>query len=128
SGDERRHILQGRLSEVGSGLDPEWVATVSRVPIEGCGVSFRFRCPKQWERLTPTADRTVRFCEGCRREVFFCSTLSVAQTHAAVGDCIAVDSRLLRRDGDLASNFWELDSVMGLPDPDESGPPAKDED
>jgi hypothetical protein len=53
---------------------------MSRVPIENCGVAFRFRCPKRWEDLKPTPDESVRFCGVCRQQVFFCYDIEVAQT------------------------------------------------
>lgn len=123
-GEERYTRLKSRLGEVGRGIDEGWVAAVSRIAIENCGVSFRYRCPKRWEHLQPTADESERFCEACRRKVYFCSTLVVAQTHAALGDCVAVDPRLLRKPNDLESNLWALD-VVGMPGPDEWQPGSK---
>jgi uncharacterized protein (TIGR02996 family) len=79
-GDEGAALL-ARLREIGEVIRPEWLASVSRLPIENCGLSFQFRCPKRWELLQTTADETVRFCGSCRREVFFCATLATAQTH-----------------------------------------------
>ena len=58
----------------------------------------------------------MRFCESCRREVFFCASLDVAQTHAGLGDCIAIDPRPARRPGDLESDVWGSDVLtVGLP-------------
>lgn len=57
-----RGQLQDRLREAAAGIDLSWLAAVSRVPIENCGVSFQFRCPKRWEQLQPTSDEAVRFC------------------------------------------------------------------
>jgi hypothetical protein len=36
-----------RLQEAGVDLETDWLAAVSRVPIENCGLRFRFRCPKR---------------------------------------------------------------------------------
>jgi uncharacterized protein (TIGR02996 family) len=109
------HDLLTRLREACVNLDPGWLAAVSRVPIENCGVSFQFRCPLRWEQLQPTKDGDVRFCESCRKKVYYCSSLELAQAHAAVGECIAIDPRLARRPGDLESDVWDLDSpVMGM--------------
>ena len=108
--------LQKRFAELGRVVDPGWVTRISRIPIENCAVSFQFQCPKRWEYLKTTAEESVRYCEACRRKVYFCSNLDLAQTHAAVGDCIAVDPRLARSPRDLdPSNVWNLEPVMGLP-------------
>jgi hypothetical protein len=90
-------------------------------------IDFSFQCPKRWEQLRPTEDEAVRFCDQCRRQVFFCTSLEVAQTHAAVGDCIAVDPRLARQPGDLESNLWETGLVVGMPLIDEEPPDKGDE-
>jgi uncharacterized protein (TIGR02996 family) len=126
-GDPRRAELHALLRGAGAAIDPDWVAAVSCVPIESCGVKFRLRCPKRWQDLEPTSDEAVRFCGACRQQVFFCHSIEVAQTHAAVGECIAVDPRLVRRAGDLESNIWELDVAVGLPMPDELSPRSKEE-
>src|SRR4051812_37732627 len=49
--DPRRDRALAALREAGPHVDPDWLAAVSRVPIENCGVAFHFRCPKQWEQL-----------------------------------------------------------------------------
>lgn len=126
--DPRREAMQGRLREAGLGLDPGWFASISRTPVEGCGAEFRFRCPKQWEQLQPTAEEDVRFCIQCRQKVFFCSSIEVAQTHASLGECVAVDPRLARKPRDLESSVWELGTfVMGMPLADDEGPDPKSE-
>lgn len=117
--------VEARFRESGTGIDSQWLALVSRTTIENCGVSLRFRCPLQWEHLQPMKDASVRFCESCRQQVFFCSSLLEAQTHAAVGDCIAVDPRFVRNPGDLESDFWDLPSWM--PTVEELEPGDKDD-
>jgi hypothetical protein len=78
---------------------------VSRPTIEKCearrGVEFEFECSKRWDQLTPTDAASVRFCASCERNVYYCATAGEAVGHAAVGDCVAVDARVTRRDGDL---------------------------
>ncbi|MBN9519289.1 TIGR02996 domain-containing protein [bacterium] len=120
--DPRRARLLAAVQEAGIGRDAAWVATVSRVAIESCGVTFRFRCTKRWELLQRTDDPCVRFCGQCRQEVTFCRTIAEAQAHAALGDCIAVDPRLVRRPDDLASDMWGLEGMVAgiaLPAEDE---------
>jgi uncharacterized protein (TIGR02996 family) len=126
--DPRRSELQAVVRGTSAGVDPGWLAAVSRAPIENCGVEFQFRCPRRWEELRPSADEAVRFCDECRREVVFCRTIEVAQTHAALGDCIAVDPRLARKPRDLESSFWELGMVMGmaLPGEEEADPKGEE--
>jgi uncharacterized protein (TIGR02996 family) len=93
--------ILSRLSALGADLSTDWVAAISRVAIENCGVTFRFRCPKRWEKLQTTDDPAVRFCETCRRQVFFCSSIHSAVNNAWSGRCVAVDRRLVRKVGDL---------------------------
>ncbi len=113
--DPRQDEVRAILRQAGLGVDPGWLAAVSRVPVECCGVEFQFRCPKRWEQLQPTAEEGVRFCGQCRQQVFFCTSIEVAQTHASLGECVAVDSRLVRKPQDVES-FWEPDTIlMGLP-------------
>jgi uncharacterized protein (TIGR02996 family) len=109
--DPRQDEVRARLRDAGRGVDLVWLAAVSRAPVEGCGVEFRFRCPKKWEQLQPTAEEDVRFCGQCRQQVFFCSSINVAQTHAALGECVAVDSRLARKPRDL-DWLWEPEGML----------------
>jgi uncharacterized protein (TIGR02996 family) len=99
--DGRRAALQARLQELAGALDSNWLAVVSRAPVENCAVSFEYECPLHWDNLTPTEDRTVRFCSACRQQVHYCDTLAEAQEQAWRGHCVAVDARVLRRPGDL---------------------------
>lgn len=127
--DSRRAEVQAKIREAGQGVDPGWIAEVSRTPVENCGVvGFRFQCPKRWEQLESTANEGVRFCGQCRQRVFFCSSIEIAQAHAAVGECIAVDVRLARKPQDLESSVWGLETVvMGMPASDEEEADPKDE-
>ena len=60
------------------------------IGIRNCAVQFRRLCPMTWEGLQPTADDTVRLCEGCWRHVFLCTTAAEAFYHAMEGHCIAM--------------------------------------
>lgn len=109
---DRVHV---KLEKAGVGIDPGWLARVSRIPIENCLGAFRFRCPKRWEQLQPTFEEGVRFCGECRKEVFFCGSIDIAQTHAAIDECVAIDPRLVRRPLDLESSLWGDDEIhMGM--------------
>src|SRR4051794_28597196 len=59
--------VRSRVHDLSRTLDRAWVAAVSRARIEGCDLPFVFRCPRQWEQLTPTDDPTVRSCDICRK-------------------------------------------------------------
>ena len=66
-----------RLQELAATLDTDWLAIVSRLPIENCqgkkkatkqrqGIGIDKICDKQWTDLKPTDDRAVRFCDSCQ--------------------------------------------------------------
>jgi uncharacterized protein (TIGR02996 family) len=93
------------------GLNPLWQVLFDRSPVERCGDPlFKFRCPKRWGTLRRTPLLTVRFCESCRRNVHYCRTIDEAREHAACGHCVAVNTRVERRPGDLED---EDDLVLG---------------
>ncbi|MGL6076449.1 MAG: TIGR02996 domain-containing protein [Fimbriiglobus sp.] len=110
--DSQHQELATKLRETGQQVKPDWLAMVSRVPVEGCGVEFRFRCPKKWEQLQSSAEESVRFCGECFKLVYFCSTVEMAMTYAALDECVAVDPRVERQPGDLV---WETGYIVGLP-------------
>lgn len=96
------------LRVIAQRVPPEWRRLVARAPIEGCEVRFDFACPKKWEGLAPT-DRgeDVRFCDACKKNVYYTQTVAEALDHAQKGDCVVVDLVQIRRPFDL----------MGRPDP-----------
>ncbi len=116
-----------RLQDLAAKLDTNWLAVVSRLPIENCHgkraeaesqrsyvVRFDYLCDRGWEDLQPTDDRAVRFCDGCRQNVHYCDTIMEARDHAQHGHCIAVDLGVIRREDDLAPRrMW-----MGRATPD----------
>jgi len=50
---------------------------------------FRQQCPRQWDELTPTEDKSVRHCGQCNQHVYLCSTDEETLSHARAGHCIA---------------------------------------
>jgi uncharacterized protein (TIGR02996 family) len=108
------HYLQKKLRNAGVDVDAGWLARVSRVPIENCRLEFRFQCPKRWEQLRPTVEETIRFCDQCLRDVVFCESVELAKAHAAVGNCVAVDARLVRKPGDLETPAREWGRTVGI--------------
>jgi uncharacterized protein (TIGR02996 family) len=100
--EKQFRVLWRQLRRLRSGVDRAWLAVLDRTPIENCPVRFAYPCPKRWEALRPTEDDAVRYCEACQQRVYYCSTLRQARRHAEAGNCVAVDSTLNRRPGDLA--------------------------
>jgi uncharacterized protein (TIGR02996 family) len=100
---DARQFLAGskRLQELRSVIDSGWLAQMSRSRIELCQVDFEFQCPKKWEKLQPTNESLVRFCDQCRQQVFYCSSIAAARIHAYRGHCVAVDAGVPRKEGDL---------------------------
>jgi uncharacterized protein (TIGR02996 family) len=92
-----------QLQKLAAAIDPAWLALISHPKLEACRVTFRFECPRQWERLTPTDAANVRFCESCKSNVHYCDTLQDARNHAVQGDCVALSIALVRRPNDLNS-------------------------
>ena len=78
-----RASVRGRLRALWQQLDADWLAAVNRSPVEGC--RFRFKCPKKWPQLKETDNRSVRFCDECRREVFYCKSAEDARYYIGLG-------------------------------------------
>lgn len=113
----QKKALRKRLQQSAATLDTEWLAVVSRLPIENClrkrnegieerrlsplPIRFDFLCDRRWEELKSTDDRAVRFCDACRQNVHYCDTITEARRHAWDGHCIAVDLGVIRRERDL---------------------------
>lgn len=51
--------------------------------------------------MTPTKNETVRHCESCNKNVYFCDNLADARNHSESNHCIAVDLGVIRREDDL---------------------------
>jgi len=99
--DPQRETVRSRLHELRTHIDPSWLAQLDRTAIENCGLRFAFECPRRWEQLLPTSEETVRFCSACRKPVYYCETVAEAREKACRGECVAVDSRLVRTPGDI---------------------------
>lgn len=111
---EKAGEMAARLEQLAAGLDPDWLAPVSRLAVENCPVErvharrtffskllFRKRCTRRWETLDPTSDPTVRHCDDCSQQVHYCGTIAKARAQAFFGNCIAVDLGIIRREGDV---------------------------
>jgi uncharacterized protein (TIGR02996 family) len=128
-GDPRQVLLKARRRDLAAKLDATWLALVGKPAIENCGqgprvegrgLHFRFVCPKQWEQLQPTADNRVRFCEACQRGVHYCASMHEARNHVLAGDCVAVDPRLWRYEGDLQPRHLTIELGEMVEDDDSS--------
>jgi uncharacterized protein (TIGR02996 family) len=127
--DVRARQFQDRLRVLQPTIDAEWLALLDRSRIEGCWrqemgavrgrVELEFQCPLSWDKLKRTDDNLVRFCEQCHKRVFFAADLHEARRHAEFGHCIAVDSHLVRKKGDVRINSLRDPEmvVLGMPPP-----------
>lgn len=109
-----RQRMGRRLQVLAANLDTSWLAVVSKVELENCGVQFEFQCPKRWEQLTPLQATDRRFCTECQREVVYCDTIMDARQHAWAGECVAVDLGVIRRDRDLDSELLNQGVSLGF--------------
>ncbi|QQD21099.1 hypothetical protein GJQ54_04630 [Oceanospirillaceae bacterium ASx5O] len=48
-----------------------------------------FKCDKQWQQLTPTADANVRFCTQCQKEVHWVADRSQLADAVVLNRCVA---------------------------------------
>jgi uncharacterized protein (TIGR02996 family) len=103
--------LKSRWQELRSRLSPSWLTVLGRSEIENCEDLFKFRCPQRWEKLRATEVAAVRFCDTCRKSVYYCSSLEEAREHARAGHCVAVDAGVAREPGDL---WGDEGSLVGL--------------
>ena len=114
--------LRERLANLKRDIDPDWLACFDRPRIEGCK-QFVFVCPKKWEQLRTTEDVGVRYCEGCRRNVYYCDSVAVAQRHADAGECVAVSLTVLRKPDDVIFHNADLLGEIEMGDRDDSEDP-----
>lgn len=57
--------------------------------IRKCRIVPRVPCPYRWDRLQPTDDDEVRFCDTCNSNVYLCRTDEETVAHALAGHCVA---------------------------------------
>lgn len=101
--DAQVEPLQLQRSKLIRRLDRQWVSLLARSPIELCPqkVEFKFMCPKRWENLQPFGDDlSVRYCDQCGKSVTYCLTMDDVR-YRVRGQCVAIDSGVQRRAGDL---------------------------
>ncbi|MDC0721042.1 GGDEF domain-containing protein [Nannocystis bainbridge] len=108
-----------RFIELGREIGFDYANLLLRDVIMNCGsdsakrerprVRFTFACTKRWETLAPTDAESVRFCQQCKEQVYYCDTVAAAESRALAGQCIAIPKQL--SDGGVESH------AMGRPDP-----------
>jgi hypothetical protein len=59
--------------------------------IQNCGWEFKFQCPQKWRMLAATADKKVRFCKVCSRDVHRCFSDAQVIEQMAMGHCVATN-------------------------------------
>jgi len=57
--------------------------------------TFEFQCTKQWDALKETSDKSVRFCDQCDHNVYFCTTDEQILKAGSEGKCIAYESNVV---------------------------------
>jgi len=57
--------------------------------IRNCDVEFKLRCPQQWIDLTPTDQNTVRYCQACSKNVYFCHSSKELKRRTEGNQCVA---------------------------------------
>ena len=121
---------RGRLRKLRGRLQKRWKAwltQVSQASIEYCDrqlaedeacrkdggdVEFAFACPLSWDRLHNTEDETVRFCDQCRRHVFFCQSVPDANRYPMLGACVAIDESLPRSTNDVTGQHRVMGKIL----------------
>ena len=98
-----------RLSQLAEIVDSRWRFRVARPAIENCAHEdvprFSFKCPKEWGGLAATDKHDVKFCNACEKNVYYCTSVPEARDRASRGECVALDSRAMRWQRDLAAPF-----------------------
>lgn len=100
-GDALFDELRPRFDEIRRRCERNWLAAVGRTRIANC-VAFALRCPKRWENLTELKQPGQRFCTACGKTVHYCQTRKEIVQRAIAGDCIAIDTGILKHEFDEA--------------------------
>lgn len=56
--------------------------------IKNC--SFSFRCTQEWEKLSPTKNVNIKFCDVCKSNVYMATTQEELEKHSKLKRCIAI--------------------------------------
>lgn len=55
-----------------------------------CDSEFKFQCPQTWPSFELTNKSTVRFCNVCKKKVFWCNSPDEIRAFEPRGRCMAV--------------------------------------
>ena len=108
--DPKFEQLVHRRTDLAARISIDWRSRVSRSPIEGCS-AFDRPCPSRWAALAADAD-DVRACQVCRKEVYYCATIQLAQSRVRNGDPVAIDATCQRWPGDLGGHCVQCNSFV----------------
>jgi hypothetical protein len=56
--------------------------------------SFTNLCDAEWDQLSDTPDPSVRFCNHCDKNVYFCETGDDFKKNTSFGRCVALVNQL----------------------------------
>lgn len=71
----REGPARDRIRELGSQQPHDWMAILSRTPIDGCEQELQRDCAQRWETLASTDQPRVRRCHACGNDVYFCAMM-----------------------------------------------------
>lgn len=67
-----------------------------RIRLDGGGrYQVGFRCPKKWDELKLTGSESVRFCDGCKRDVHFVTDEAALRECVKKNECVAIVGELV---------------------------------
>ena len=62
-----------------------------KLPVVLRNCSFKLVCHADWELMEPTViNGNQRYCETCKKQVFFCTTDQELAEHVRDNDCVAI--------------------------------------
>jgi hypothetical protein len=79
--------------EDGIEIEPE--PDIATSELWNCPNLLAFKCPQQWDRLSPTSSQDVRSCGICQREVHRCTTAEEFIHHGQLGHCVAIPQEVV---------------------------------
>ena len=59
-----------------------------KLTIRNC--KFAYKCSAKWDNLQETEDESIRFCDECQKEVFFCDSDDTLISLVKLNRCIAI--------------------------------------
>lgn len=59
-----------------------------KLTIRNC--KFAYKCTAKWDNLQETEDESIRFCDECQKEVFFCDSDDTLVSLVKLNRCIAI--------------------------------------